>query len=328
MQLTGSTFLILPLLVFVAVLLLFESLYLLWRASRGPEAKKLQSRLKMLAASRDESEQARLLKQRLMEELPAFERFVMRMPRLHSLDRLIVQAGLNWSVTKLVLSSAFAALLVWVAVFAGLRQAPLIALAAALAAATLPFAYVSFKRSTRLRRLEQQLPDALDLVSRGLRAGHAFSSTLKMAGEEMAEPIGGEFRIVHDEINYGVALPQALTNLCDRVPSTDVRYFVVAVLIQRESGGNLTEILTNLGRLIRERLKLLARVRVLCTEGKMSAWILCLLPFALAGLLNVFNPGFISPLWKDPIGHTILKYMLTMMLIGVIVLRHIIKIRV
>ena len=134
-----------------------------------------------------------------------------------------------------------------------------------------------------MAKIERQLPDALDLMTRALRAGHAFSSALKMAGEEMAEPIAGEFRTVHDEVNFGVSLEQALTHLSERVPLTDLRYFVVAVLIQRDSGGNLTEILGNLSQLIRERLKLLAKVKVLSSEGRMSAWILGLMPFFLAG---------------------------------------------
>src|SRR5690606_23421712 len=120
----------------------------------------------------------------------------------------------------------------------------------------------------------------------------------------------GEFRIVHDEVNFGVSLQNALMNLCERVPITDVRYFVVSVLIQRESGGNLTEILGNLSHLIRDRLKLLARVRVLSSEGRLSAWILGVMPFALGAVMNMVNPEFMSPLWTDPIGITIMQYTL------------------
>jgi tight adherence protein B len=144
----------------------------------------------------------------------------------------------------------------------------------------------------------------------------------------MPDPMAAEFRIVHDEVNFGVSLEQALTHLSERVPLADLRYFVVAVLIQRDSGGNLTEILGNLSKLIRERLKLLAKVRVLSSEGRMSAWILGLMPFFLAGVMNLANPGFMSPLWTDPIGISMLKVMLTMMLVGAVVMRRIIRIRV
>jgi tight adherence protein B len=149
-----------------------------------------------------------------------------------------------------------------------------------------------------------------------------------MIGDEMSEPIAGEFRMVADEVNFGVSLQQALTNLSERVPLTDLRYFVVSVLIQRDSGGNLTEVLGNLSRLIRERLKLLGRVRVLSAEGRLSAWILGLMPFALVALMNVFNPEFMSPLWTDPIGIMVIKYMLGLMVIGALILRKIVKIRV
>ena len=144
----------------------------------------------------------------------------------------------------------------------------------------------------------------------------------------MAEPIAGEFRIVHDEVNFGVALQQALTNLSERVPLTDLRYFIVSVLIQRESGGNLTEVLGNLSRLIRERLKLMAKVKVLSSEGRLSAWILGIMPFALAGVMYLLNPEFMAPLWTDPIGLSIIKYMLILMAFGVLILGKIIKIRV
>jgi len=139
--------------------------------------------------------------------------------------------------------------------------------------------------------MEVQLPDTLDLIGRALRAGHALPSGLKMAGEEMSDPIAAEFRITHDEMSFGVSMQQALSNLGERVPVTDMRYFVVAVLIQREAGGNLTEVLDNLSKLIRNRLMFHARVRVLTTEGRMSAWVLGLLPFALALFMNFANPN-------------------------------------
>jgi tight adherence protein B len=166
------------------------------------------------------------------------------------------------------------------------------------------------------------------LLARALRAGHAFGAGLQMIGEEMAEPVAGEFRFVHDEISFGVSLEQALANLSARAPITDLRYFVVAVLIQRDSGGNLTEVLTNLSRLIRQRLKLFAHVRVLSAEGRMSAWLLSLLPFAIGALMSVFNPDFMAPMWSDPLGVTLTRSMLISMACGIVLLRKIIRIRI
>jgi len=165
-------------------------------------------------------------------------------------------------------------------------------------------------------------------MSRALKAGHALPSGLQMVGDEAQDPIAGEFRIVHDEINYGVAVPTALLNLAHRVPSTDMRYFVIAVLIQREAGGNLTEVLGKISALIRERLRLLGRVRALSAEGRMSGWVLGLLPFAVGGIINLINPKFMSVLWTDPMGLKLIYAALGMMTLGALWMRKIIKIRV
>jgi tight adherence protein B len=323
-----NSFLVMVVLVFVTVMLLLESLYMMWRSRRGPEAQKLNSRLQALAATRDRSVQTQLLKQRMLSELPVVDRYLQRLPRVHQLDQVIRQSGLKWTVSKLALGCAGVAVVAWMIMTAGARQTVLFAAGMAAVAGAMPLMYVFYQRGRRMEKMERQLPDALDLMTRALQAGHAFSSALKMAGDEMQEPLAGEFGTVHDEVNFGVSLEQALTHLSERVPLTDLRYFVVAVLIQRDSGGNLTEILGNLSKLIRERLKLLAKVRVLSSEGRMSAWILGLMPFFLAAVMNFANPGFMSPLWTDPIGIAMLKVMLTMMLVGAVVMRRIIKIRV
>jgi tight adherence protein B len=144
----------------------------------------------------------------------------------------------------------------------------------------------------------------------------------------MSEPIAGELRITHEEVNFGISLPQALLNLAARVPSTDLRYFVIAVLIQRETGGNLTELLDNLSRLIRQRFKLLEKVRVLAAEGKLSAWIVGLLPFVVAGIINLNNPKFMQVLWTDPLGIKMVWAALIMMLLGILWMRKMIRIHV
>lgn len=324
----GHTSLILSMLVFIAVVLLLEGLYLMWQTYKGPQVKKVHLRLKALSAAGDSSAQSHLLRERMMSELPPFQRFLLRLPRAHELDRALLQANLGWSVANLLLGCAALGAASYLAVTGLLHQAMLAGVLAAALIAWLPLAYVQYRRLRRLRKLEQQLPDALDLLARALRAGHAFGAGLQMIGDEMSEPIASEFRFVHDEVNFGVALEQALSNLSVRVPITDVRYFVVAVLIQRESGGNLTEVLTNLSRLIRQRLKLFWHVRVLSAEGRLSAWLLSLLPFAIGGLMTVFNPTFMEPMWTDPIGQTLVQSLLISMALGILMLRKIIRIRI
>lgn len=327
-NLVGDTLLILAVLVFVTVLMVIEGLFMLWRSYRGADAKKIEKRLQALSAGADRTAQARFLRDRMLSDAPWMQRALLKLPRVHTLDRFILQAGLEWTVSHVLLACALSGVLAFFAMGVLANQPVWIAMLAGAAGAAVPLLYLSYRRGRRLAHLERQLPDALDLVTRALRAGHSFASSVQMIGDEMSEPIASEFRMVADEVNFGVSLQQALTNLSERIPLTDLRYFVVSVLIQRDSGGNLTEVLGNLSRLIRDRLKLLARVRVLSSEGRLSAWILGLMPFALAGLMNLFNPEFMSPLWTDPMGLTVVKYMLAMMVIGVVILRKIVKIRV
>jgi tight adherence protein B len=324
----NNSFLIMMVLVFVALLLLFESMYLMWRSNHGPDARRIKRRLQVLSGERDKAAQSRLLRQRVLSDVPAVQKALARMPHMHGLDRFILQSGLNWTVAKLLLACLALLGLAWWQIATNFALPTIAAPVLALAAGALPLVYVAYRREKRLRTLQRQLPDALDLMSRALKAGHAFSAALKMASEEMAEPIATEFRTVHDEVNFGVSLNGALSHLSERVPLTDLRYFVVAVLIQRESGGNLTEILGNLSRLIRERLKLFARIHVLSSEGRLSAWVLGVMPFALGGLLNVFNPTFMNVMWTDPIGVAITQYLLVLMAVGILVLIKIVKIRV
>ncbi len=324
----GNSFLVLVVLIFVAVVLLLESVYVTWRAHRGPRAMKLKSRLNALSATEDHTAQTRLLRQRMLSELPPMERVLQSLPRLRQLDRSILQSGLTWSVSSVLLSCITLFAVGWAAVAIFLHQPQTIAAAVGVVLASLPFAYIQYRRRKRLDKFERQLPEALDLITRALRAGHAFPAALKMAGEELSEPIAGEFSTVHDEVNFGVSLAQALGHLSERVPLTDLRYFVVAVVIQRDSGGNLTEVLGNLSRLIRERSRLQAKIKVLSSEGRLSAWILVLLPFALGAAMYLANPKFMSPLWTDPFGIAMLKWLLAMMLVGVFILRRIVRIRV
>jgi tight adherence protein B len=327
-NLFGNLLVIFVVLAFVAVVLLVEGFYLWWTAYKGPQAKRIEQRLRAMSAGTGARAETSILKNRLLSEAPFLERILLSVPRSHNLDRLIQQSGTGWSISKLGgLSIAFFAI-----TFFCVHLIPIlhwaIDVVIALAAATLPFLYILRKRAKRVRNLEKQLPDALDLMARALKAGHALASALQMVGDEAQDPIASEFRIVHDEINYGVSVETALMNLASRVPSTDMRYFVVAVLIQRETGGNLTEVLGNLSALIRERLRLLGKVQVLSAEGRMSGWVMGCLPFAVAAIINLINPGFMSVLWTDPMGLKIVYGMLFLMAMGGLWMRKIIRIRV
>ena len=172
------------------------------------------------------------------------------------------------------------------------------------------------------------LPEAADFISRSLRAGHAFSISLQMLANEMPDPLATEFKIVSDEISYGLPLSEALQRLCARVPIPDLHFLVVAILIQRETGGNLAELLTKVAQLVRQRLKLQTDVRVLSAEGRLSAWVLCLLPPVVAVFFCLTNPDYLQQFIADPAGSELLWLVAGMQLVGVLIMRHIVRIRV
>ena len=318
---------VLILLLFIAVVLMVEGMYLIWSSYKGPEANRIERRLRIMSAGAHGGAETSLLKQRLLSDTPFLQHILLSVPRINSLDRLLVQTGLNMKLmTFLVISFAFALSGFFVAEFLAL---PLVASIGLLfLAGSLPYFYLLYRKDKRLNKFDEQLPDALDLIGRGIRAGNALPSALKMVADEMADPVSGEFRIAFDEVNYGFSMQEALTNLATRVPSTDLHYFVVAVLIQRETGGNLAELLDNISALIRARHKLYGTIRVLSAEGKLSAWILTLLPIVLALVINLINPGFMQVLWKDETGIQMIIGVLIMMFLGILWMRKIIKIRV
>ncbi|MDE1181677.1 type II secretion system F family protein [Paraburkholderia sp.] len=313
---------------FVAVVMLIQSVYLLWIDRHGADVKRIDARLRALSAGNHVAdEKMSILKQRMLSDSPWLTQVLSNLPRVQVLDRQLQQSGLTWSVARFAaytLASGVACLLV-----GGMFGVPwLVVIVLTAVASLVPFWIMRRKRGKRILKLEQQLPDASELISRALRAGHAFPAALGMAGEELPEPLGGEFRIAFDEINYGVSMNDALLNMVSRVPVEDLRYFVIAVLIQREAGGNLAEILGSIGAIIRERLKLLGKVRVLSAEGRLSAWVLGVLPFAVAGLLTFLNPAYIAMFWKDPTGIKLGSIAVTMMVFGILWMRKTIRIRV
>ena len=315
-------------LVFLAVVLLIEGLYLTWNSAKGPEAERVAKRLRMMSAGTHAGgESQSMIKKRLLSETPAFQRLLLQVPRIGQLDRLLEQSGMNWTVSDLIVLSLLApvvagGLCLW------LRVPMLVVLPLMLLALFLPLILVINAKDKRLQKADLQLPDALDLIGRALRAGHAFPTAMKMVGDEMREPIADEFRTTFDEVNFGISMNDALMNLATRVPSTDLRYFVIAVLIQRETGGNLAELLDNISKIIRDRIKLLGQIRVLSAEGKMSAWVLGLLPFGAAMMIQLTNPAFLRVLYTDPAGRKMVATAVVMMILGVFVMRRIIKIRV
>lgn len=311
--------------VFISVALLIEGIYLWWNAVCSQGARRLARRL------RDDRAQApaevTLQKRRRLSNHARVERFLGTFKAADGMASLLEQAGSPLTVARFFLLCG--AVFMGVVAVLGLKGAsPAASIPAGLLAGTVPLLLVLRRRASRLATIEQQLPEALELMSRALRAGHALPTAIKIVADEMPEPLAGQFRIVHDEVTYGITMQEALKGLSSRIPGSDVGYFVVATLIQREVGGNLTQLLDVIARIVRERLKLAGQVKVYSAEGRLSAWILGLLPFALGAVLYLVNPTFLEPLWQDAAGLKMLVIVAALMGIGVLWMRSVIRIRV
>jgi tight adherence protein B len=319
------TFVLFAVLGFLAVVLALEGLYNLWASNRSDEAKRISSRLASLRGEvRTEVSLERAQERRRWAWL---QDIVGSSGTGERLSHYVRTSGMEVSAVEvLVLSAALAA--VGFALPLLISRPPILGAAIALALGAAPWLQVARVRNARIRRFEQQFPEALDMMGRAMRAGHAFPTAVKMCGDEMAEPMGRDFRILSDEMNYGVPAAEALQNLATRVPLPDVSYFVVAVMIQRESGGNLAELLDSISNILRQRMKLMGEIRTLSAEGRLSAIILTALPFGVALVVNLVNPKFMSVLWTDPAGLKVVGGALFMMVLGILWMRSIIRIRV
>ncbi len=259
--------------------------------------------------------------------IPAVERALVRTAGGSALSRLIEQSGSRVSVTVVVFSALVCAAVCAFAVAMFVRFA-LAPAAAALVGLAFPFLALRYRRTRRMKRFEEQFPEALDLLSRAIRAGHAFTTAMGMVASEAPDPIGPEFRKTFDEQNFGLPMKEALNNLAARVPLLDVRFFVTAVLIQRDTGGNLAEILDNLSYVVRERFKVLRQVRVYTAHGRFTGYVLMALPPSLALVLMLINPEHMGLLFTERIGHMMLTVAVVLQIIGFIWIKKVIKIEV
>jgi tight adherence protein B len=305
-------------------------LYELWRQHLDPRPKALAQRLQAATPAGPEvlAEPAlKLRPRRMLSQWEWAERRLQTLPGVNTFDHFLLQTGLALSLAQ-ALSLAAGLVLLALALGSSLGWPALLSLVVAVLGPLLLIAFLQQRRSQRMALISQALPDALDLMARSMQAGHAFTSALQVAAKDCPPPLSHELRAVFEEINFGISVAQALQGLAMRVASDDVRYFVVAVIIQSETGGNLAEILKNTAHLIRERQKILGVVRVLSAEGRISALILSLLPFVLAALMALLNPGFISRLWTDPMGLQLVYVSLALMAIGILWMWRLIQIRV
>jgi tight adherence protein B len=319
---------LLAIVTFVAVALIALSTWVL--AGGGREQEVVRRRLDAVRKAEvrgNVSLGLKLVRDEMLSDVPVLHRMLLQWSWSTQLREFIGQAGMKIKPGQLLVGSLAAAVAAGI-VFYGLYGSLLFALAAAVLAAAIPFLVISIKRQRRIHAFEKHFPEALDLLARAVRAGHAFNTGLEMIGKELAEPVAGEFRTTFDEQNFGLPLRDALLNFSERVPLIDVRFFVTALLIQKETGGNLAEILDNLARVIRERFRIYGEVRVRTAQGRLTAMILMGLPPMMIVLLGVANPSYIRPLFDDPVGPWLLAAAFTLQAVGSALLWKIVHIKV
>lgn len=312
---------------FIIVLLLIEAGYFGLRSLWKPERQLVRKRLNSIIVTGEENEMIDISRKRPFSQIPWLNRILSGLRWTERVHHVLEMANLPYPLGFFVLLSFLLAALGYL-IGSLVTSTPLLLLPGGALLGMIPFFYIFFKKGKRMQKFQRQLPEALDLMARSLKAGHALSGGLKMVADEFGDPLGVEFARTLNEINFGVGVPEALKNLSCRVDCLDLNFFVTSVLIQRETGGNLAEILENIARLIRERFKLYGRIRALSAEGKFSAIILVALPFFVAFIISLFNPGYIRTLIVDPIGRVFIAIALILMIFGVITMSRMIKIRV
>lgn len=320
---------IISFLVFVFALFLVLGAYLI--ATHGTDKKRmaLQKRLNeaLLHSAHTDDIDVVLARNELMSEIPWVNRTLVNLQAALQLKRMLDQADLHITPSRLLMFSFMAGMLGALAASVLTIFIPLMIMAGLICAA-IPLVHVWYRRKKRFDAFLEQLPDALDLISRALSAGHAFSEALHMVSLEMPEPVATEFRKAYEEQNLGLSVKLALENLTQRMPLLDLKMCVTAVLIQRETGGNLAEILEKVSYTIRERFRIMGDLKTLTTSSRLSAWLLCGLPIFVAIAVTVMNPDYMSVLWRDPRGHYLIAAALLLQITGMLIVRKILQIKI
>jgi tight adherence protein B len=325
---------ILAILVFIVVALgVFVVASLL--DQRSAQARLLRERLATVqqAAARAPSEELALLRDEMLSRIPAIDSLLRRSSRISNLQPFLEQANLKiraGNILMLCVVSAVALAGVGFLAAGSLpaNQALVFAAVGLVLGGFVPYSYASYRRTKRFQKFEELFPEAIDTLARAVRAGHAFTTALELIANELSEPIASEFRKLFEEQKFGLPVRDALMNLAERVPLVDVKFFVTAVMLQRETGGNLAEILDNLSYVIRERFKIMRQVRVYTAQGRLTMMLLMGLPPVIVITMLLTSPAFIRPLFADPIGHFLVVAGIVLQTMGYFVIRKIIQIQV
>jgi tight adherence protein B len=313
------------LLFLLLLILCFAIAFYFLRPTRTETA--VQQRLEDIQVARSESSGQTILKEEGYSSNPEVAEIIRQVPgALGTLD-LLRQSGQVWSVSAVMGSSLLACILTaWVCSY--FMPGFFLSVIAGVAAGAIPYAYLLIMREQRFRKCDQLLPEAIDLMARGLRAGHALTAVIEMVGKEIADPIKTEFTRLHEEHSLGLTLRDATMNLVSRLPRDDVRFLATAILLQKETGGNLAQILDKTSAVARERARLRGQLKIYTAQGRITGWVLCFMPFIMFGLLSMLNWDFEKLLFTEPSGRTLVYIGLGFMVVGVFVIRKIIDVKV
>lgn len=320
---------LIAILVFVVVALVVFVLFSLLD-ERKSQARVLRDRLASTqeTSERKPLEDIALLRDEMLSEIPALDKLLRRSERVSALQKLLEQADIKTRAGNFLLLCIGSGVLLAFIVYAAANKNVMFAWVGLLLGFFLPYSFASYRRTKRFDEFEELFPQAIDTLARAVRAGHAFTTALEMISDEVSEPVATEFRKLFEEQKFGLPVREALSNLVDRVPLVDVKFFVTAVMLQRETGGNLAEILDNLSYVIRERFKILRQVRVYTAQGRLTMLLLMGMPPIIVMGMMFMNPSFIKPLFTDPIGHFMLVIGIALQTVGYFVIRKIIRIQV
>lgn len=314
--------------IFGSILLFMQGCVALHRVIAPYGKDRAIERIQDWDAQQPMSHQLEIVRKESLSEIPWLNKVLLTARRFQPFRTVHRQADCRIPLGSFVLATPLLGLLGLIGSMWGLQFPLLLALVLAMLCGTVPLTYLHWLKAQRRKQFERQFPEALELVSRALRAGHAFSVGLKLVGDEASDPIGIEFRRVYDEVAMGVALPQALQNMTERLDSVDLRFFVTSVLVQRETGGNLAEIIDSLAELIRKRFELQLKIRALSAEGRLSGVILFCLPILVGMFLYQTNPEYMGLLLTDPIGRTMVMVGSCLMTTGAVIMKRLITINV
>ncbi|MBC2695141.1 MAG: type II secretion system F family protein [Desulfobacteraceae bacterium] len=318
---------IVSIIIFAVVVFVIEMLLYAYKTIRNPDSKKIRKRLKTFSYKERKNELPDILQKKVLSDVPLLNKILLRIPGRQYLDRLLQLANAQYPLGAFILLTIFLAITSCCVSFLITRN-KVFAIIITLLLGGIPFFYLCLKKKKRIEKFQRQLPDGLELIARSLKAGHAFPSSMKIAADEFDDPLGPEFGETLNEINFGVNVPDALKNLTERINCPDLNFFVISVILQRETGGNLAEIIENIAYIIRERFKLYGKIRTLAAEGKISAIILSSLPFFIMLALYFTSSAYIRILFSDPAGKIIIGIAAFMMVIGILIMKKIVNIKV